>query len=193
MIELLKEADAACYMAKEKGRNRIHVYHAEDSEMLQRHGEIQWIERLHKALEEDRFLLYAQTIAPLDGSAEKHYEILLRMIDDNDDIIAPGVFLPAAERYNLISKIDGWVIEHAFSLLANNPDFLKIIDFCSINLSGQSLTDSRILEIIAKQLEKSGVDGKKICFEITETAAISNLSSAKEFISRVKGLGCGGG
>lgn len=190
VIELLKEADAACYMAKEKGRNRIHVYHAEDSEMLQRHGEIQWIERLHKALEEDRFLLYAQTIAPLDGSAEKHYEILLRMIDDNDDIIVPGVFLPAAERYNLISKIDCWVIEHAFSLLANNPDFLKIIDFCSINLSGQSLTDPRIFEIIAKQLEKSGVDGKKICFEITETAAISNLSSAKEFISRVKGLGC---
>ena len=190
VIELLKDADAACYMAKEKGRNRIHVYHAEDSEMVQRHGEIQWVERLHKALEEDRFLLYAQIIISLDCSAEKHYEILLRMIDEKGDIILPGIFLPAAERYNLMSKIDRWVIEHAFGLLAENPEFLKQITFCSINLSGQSITDNDFLGFIMTQLNESGIQGEKICFEITETAAISNLSTAIKFISTLKEFGC---
>ena len=190
VIELLKDADAACYMAKEKGRNRIHVYHAEDTEMVQRHGEMQWVERLQKALEEDRFLLYAQAIVPLGSNTNKHYEILLRMVDDNDDIILPGAFLPAAERYNLVSNIDYWVIKHAFSVLANNLEFLNQIEFCSINLSGQSLTDSKILELIVDQLDESRIDGNKMCFEITETTAISNLSSAMKFISTLKDLGC---
>jgi EAL domain-containing protein (putative c-di-GMP-specific phosphodiesterase class I) len=97
---------------------------------------------------------------------------------------------PAAERYSLISKIDRWVIKHAFGLLANNPVFIKQINFCSINLSGQSLTDPDILNFIITQLDESGVPGEKICFEVTETAAISNLSTATKFISRLKGLGC---
>ena len=135
LTELLKNADAACYMAKDKGRNRIHVYHAEDVEMAQRHGEMQWVTRLNQALAEDRFCLYAQTILPLDGSTDKHYELLLRMTDEEGEIIPPGAFLPAAERYNLMSKIDRWVIEHAFDLLADNPAFLSQINFISINLS----------------------------------------------------------
>ena len=188
--ELLKDADAACYMAKDKGRNRIHVYHTEDSELAQRHGEMQWVARLHHALEEDQFCLYAQTIMPLDGSADTHYELLVRMLDEKGETIPPGAFLPAAERYNLISKLDCWVVEEAFALLAENPAFFKQINFCSINLSGQSMAASDFLNFVIAQLDKSGIDGNKICFEITETAAISNLAIANKFISTLKGLGC---
>ena len=188
--ELLKDADAACYMAKDKGRNCIHVYHAEDLESTQRHGEMQWATRITQALEEDKFCLYAQPIVPLDGSSDKHYEFLIRMMDEQGKTIPPGAFLPAAERYSLISKIDHWVIEHAFGLLADNPVFLKQVSFCSINISGQSLSDSEILEFIITQLDKSGIQGEKICFEITETAAISNLNRATKFISTLKELGC---
>ena len=190
LTELLKAADAACYMAKDAGRNRIHVHHAEDVELAQRHGEMQWVTRINQALEDDRFCLYAQTIEPLDGSTDTHYELLIRMVDEKGGIIPPGAFLPAAERYNLISKIDHWVIGNAFGLLVDNAAFLKQIDFCSINLSGQSLTDPEILKFIIAQLDESGIQGKKICFEITETAAILNLSKAMKFISILKELGC---
>jgi diguanylate cyclase (GGDEF)-like protein/PAS domain S-box-containing protein len=190
LTELLKNADGACYMAKDQGRNRIHVYHPEDSEMAQRHGEMQWVTRLNQALEDDRFCLYAQAIVPLDSSTDKHYELLLRMVDEKGKIIPPGAFLPAAEGYNLISKIDRWVIENAFGLLKDNPAFLKQINFCSINLSGQSITEKDFLGFVITQLEDSGIGGEKICFEITETAAISNLSKAMKFISTLKDLGC---
>jgi EAL domain-containing protein (putative c-di-GMP-specific phosphodiesterase class I) len=112
------------------------------------------------------------------------------MIDEKGEIVPPGTFLPAAERYSLISKLDHWVIKHAFGLLAENPEFQKKINFCSINLSGQSLTDPEILEFIITQLGVSGIKSEKICFEITETAAISNLSTAIKFISTLKGIGC---
>jgi diguanylate cyclase (GGDEF)-like protein/PAS domain S-box-containing protein len=190
LTELLKNADAACYMAKEQGRNRIHVHHAEDAEMAQRHGEMQWVTRLNHALDEDRFCLYAQTIMPLDDRTDKHYELLIRMVDEKGEIIPPGAFLPAAERYNLISKIDHWVIENAFGLLADNPAFLKQINFIAINLSGQSLTDPIILKYIITQLDESEISGDHICFEITETAAISNLGKAIKFISSLRGMGC---
>ena len=190
LTELLKNADIACYMAKDKGRNRVHVYHGEDSEIAQRHGEMQWVTRISQALEEDRFCLYAQIIVPLDGSPHKHYELLIRMIDEKGEIIPPGAFLPATERYNLISKIDRWVIEHAFRLLVAHPRFLDQIDCIAINLSGQSLADEEFKEYVMKQLQDTGMEGEKICFEITETAAISNLNMATKFISALKGLGC---
>ncbi|MBL4638782.1 MAG: EAL domain-containing protein, partial [Proteobacteria bacterium] len=190
LTELLKDADAACYMAKDKGRNRIHVYHAEDLDIAQRHGEMQWVTRIQHALEEDKFCLYAQSIVPLDHNTDKHYELLIRMIDDKGEIIQPGAFLPAAERYNLITQIDRWVIENAFRLLAENPAFQSQISFISINLSGPSLAEQNVLDFIITQLDKNGIDCKKICFEITETAAISSLGSAIKFISTLKGLGC---
>ncbi|MCK5668709.1 MAG: diguanylate cyclase, partial [Gammaproteobacteria bacterium] len=190
LTELLKRADAACYMAKDKGRNCIHVYHAEDLETTQRHGEMQWATRLNQALEDDRFCLYAQPIMSLDGGSDEHYELLVRMINEKGKIVPPGAFLPAAERYSLISKLDHWVIEHAFGLLAESPEFLKKINFCSINLSGQSLVDNTFLDFIVAQLNASGIDGEKICFEITETATISNLSTAMKFISTLNGFGC---
>ncbi len=188
--QLLKSADAACYMAKELGRNRIHVYHDEDETMAKRSGEMQWVTRINKALENDRFCLYAQAIVPLGTSLNKHYELLIRMIGEENEVIPPGAFLPAAERYNLISKIDYWVINTSFDLLANNPIFLNQINFCSINLSGQSLTDPNVLDFIITKLDEAELDAEKICFEITETAAISNLSIAKKFISTLKGFGC---
>ena len=190
LTELLKQADAACYMAKDMGRNRIHVYHEEDSEIALRHGEMQWVTRIHQAIEDNRFCLYAQPIVPLDGSTDEHYELLIRMIDEKGELILPGAFLPAAERYNLILKIDYWVIENAFKLLMDNPVFQRQINFCSVNLSGQSLIDHDFLDFIIKQLETSDIQGEKICFEITETAAISNLNAAKNFITRLKEMGC---
>ncbi len=190
LMELLIEADAACYMAKDTGRNRIHVYHTEDSEIAERHGEMQWVTRLQKALDENRFCLYAQSIVPLDNSTEKHYELLIRMIGDKGEMIPPGAFLPAAERYNLITQLDYWVIETVFSLLKENPEFQSQISFISINLSGQSLAEESVLDFIITQLGETGIDGEKICFEVTETAAISNMNTAIKFISKLKGLGC---
>ncbi len=190
LTELLKEADAACYMAKDSGRNRIHIYQPEDAETAQRHSEMRWVSKINQALEEHRFCLYAQAIEPLDNSSEIHYELLIRMLDENQEIIPPGAFLSAAERYNIITKIDLWVINQAFNLLVNNPIFVEAVSFISINLSGQSLADSNVLNFIKKQLGKTGVDGKKICFEITETAAISHMGMATQLISTLKQLGC---
>ena len=190
LTELLKHADAACYVAKDNGRNRIHVHDIDDAEIVQRHGEMQWVTRINKALQENRFCLYAQAIIPLYAGGGKHYEFLIRMIDEQGKTIPPGAFLPAAERYNLISKIDHWVIEAVFDLLENNPKFLKQVDFCSINLSGQSLTDMSFQDHVIKRFTSTTIPPGKICFEITETAAISNLSTATLFISKMKVLGC---
>ncbi len=190
LTELLKQADAACYMAKDLGRNRIQVYHGETLSPTRRHGEMQWVTRIYQALEQQRLCLFAQTIEPLDNRHDKHYELLLWMKDEDGLLIPPDAFLPAAERYNLIERLDAWVIEKAFSLLAANPVFLAQIHFISINLSGHSLTKHGFLDFITAELDKSGIDGKKICFEITETAAISNLSTANKFLSALKELGC---
>lgn len=190
LVELLKQADAACYTAKELGRNRVHVYHPEDTLLAQRRGEMQWVARINQALQEDRFCLYAQPIVALDKSHAKHYELLIRMLDESGDIVPPGAFLPAAERYNLIEKLDTWVIENAFRLMASHLEFSKSIDFLSINLSGPSLTNRHFLEFITSQLRASGVDASKVCFEVTETVAISNLNAAITFISVLKQIGC---
>lgn len=190
LTELLRDADAACYMAKDKGRNRIHVYHEEDSEIAERHGEMQWVTQIQHALDEDKFCLYAQAIVLLDNSTDKHYELLIRMVGDKGEKIPPGAFLPTAERYNLMTQIDRWVIENAFRLLAENPIFQSQINFVTINLSGQSLVEQSILEFIIAQIDKNGIDCEKIGFEITETAAISNLGVALKLISTLKERGC---
>lgn len=191
LLDIMKNADAACYMAKEMGRNRFHVYSLEDMGIAERRGEMRWVERINEAIEEDKFCLYLQTIeALLDGSVEKHYEFLIRMVDEQGKIIPPGAFLPAAERYNLIVGLDRWVVNNAFKLLLDNPNFLKKANFFAINISGPSLADSGFLAFVVDAFASTKISPSKICFEITETAAISNLSTATLFINKMKALGC---
>ncbi|MDB2330475.1 EAL domain-containing protein [Alteromonas sp.] len=188
--EVLKLADVACYIAKEKGRNRIHVHYDDDKELAERQGEMQWVNKVQDAIDENRFKIYAQLIEPLSSNDALHYELLLRMVDVKGELIPPGAFLPPAERYQLIVKVDSWMIENAFTLIRNNPDFLENINFLSINLSGQSLTNDDFLAFITEKLNVLGEQCTKICFEITETAAISNLEQASAFIDGLKVLGC---
>lgn len=190
LTELLKVADVACYMAKDKGRNRIHVHCDEDAELVERQGEMHWVNRLQHALDEDRFCLYAQMIQPLKESEGEHFELLIRMVGEDGDIIPPGAFLPSAERYNLMCPLDKWVITNAMRLLKAHPEFLNRIDFISINLSGQSITDERFLEFVLKEIRSLKNSATKVCFEITETAAISNLLLAGKFISELRKFGC---
>lgn len=190
LTEIMKQADAACYAAKESGRNRIHVYNEEDTSLAKRYGEMQWVARINSALEDDRFHLYAQPIMDIVDADTAHYELLLRMEDENGEIIPPGAFLPSAERYNLVSKLDRWVLNAAFKWLTEMPKNKKFVSFCSINLSGNNLGDDQFRTYVIDQINESNIDASKICFEVTETAAIANLNNAMDFINSLKEMGC---
>ncbi len=188
--EVFKEADSACYAAKEAGRNRVHLYSQDDKGISQRRGEAQWMIRIQSALENDRFELNYQPIIPLkDGGEHIRYEILLRMIGDNGELIPPGAFIPSAERYQLMARIDRWVIQNLFNWMDNYWDY-NSNDIFAINLSGQSLVDENLLYRIKKLFSEYAVPPGRICFEITETSAISNLSKAQVFMDELKQLGC---
>ncbi len=188
--EVFKAADSACYAAKEAGRNRVHIYSPDDEEISQRRGESQWMVRIQNALDEDRFQLNYQPIISIQGQQQDiHYEILLRMIGEQGDIIPPGAFISAAERYQMMSQIDIWVIEHLFEWLAIYRDN-NCRDIFAINLSGQSLTDEGLLNRVRQLFDAYEIPTECISFEITETAAISNLSQAQQFINELKQLGC---
>ncbi|MCJ7592008.1 MAG: EAL domain-containing protein [Woeseiaceae bacterium] len=188
---LLSAADSACAAAKEAGRNRIHSFQENDIDLMRRRREMQWAARINNALEEDRFELFRQTILPLQAHEEgAHYEILLRMRDENGGIISPGLFIEAAERYGITPNIDRWVIRSAFRWLVSEADERERLALCSINLSGQSFGDEKFLPFVIDQFQMSGIDATKICFEITETAAIASYSQANRFINALKELGC---
>ncbi|MEM7357311.1 MAG: EAL domain-containing protein, partial [Acidobacteriota bacterium] len=189
---LLTAADSACYVAKDQGRNRIHRYHEDDAILAQRHGEMQWVTRINRALEEDRFHLYCQPIVMISGDDEccEHYELLLRMEGDDQEQVMPGAFLSAAERYDLIQRIDRWVIDAAFDWLVRHRSHLDRLGFCSINLSGRSVGDKAFIDFIAERLEDSAIPAQKICFEITETVAIANLTQATRLIRKLRAQGC---
>jgi two-component system CheB/CheR fusion protein len=188
---ILKEADSACYAAKDEGRNRVHVYRADDAELAKRQGEMQWVARIQRGLEEERFHLDVQPITPVNGTADGgYYELLLRMKDEEGQVVPPGVFLAVAERYNLSTKLDHWVIATAFEWLTQHSQQLERLFLCSINLSGHSLGDEKFLEFVNRQFNETKLPPQKICFEVTETAAIANLASAARFIKVLKQRGC---
>jgi diguanylate cyclase (GGDEF)-like protein len=189
----LSSAALACVVAKEQGRNRVHVYHPSDQDMIRHENEMHWVSRINLALEQERFLLYKQKILPLQGNpdSEEHYEILLRLKDENGNLIPPFNFIPSAERYNLMSKLDRWVVKTTLEKIADviqkNPES-KLS--CSINLSGQSFCEPRFAEFIIDQINETKVPTNRICLEITETAAVSNLSQTVKFIESLKIIGC---
>ena len=195
LSDILCAADSACYMAKEKGRNRVHVYEENDLEMQERQGQMQWVQKIHDVLEQNRFRLFFQVIEPLSrqpGEKGKiHGEVLLRIMDEDMKLIGPGSFIPSAERYNLMPMIDRWVIENTLKLLTDNLDtVINVMDRCCINLSGQSLSDERFKEFLIEEIKNTRVPPQLLCFEITETAVIANLHTATSLISSLRDMGC---
>jgi diguanylate cyclase (GGDEF)-like protein/PAS domain S-box-containing protein len=195
ITQVLQAADAACYAAKDQGRNRVHVYQEDDAVVAQRHGEMQWVSRVKRALNENRFLLEAQPIVPIHQTgtqppAPRSYELLLRMRELDGSIVPPGAFLPAVERYNLTQRVDRWVISSALHWLAANPATTQRIGRVYVNLSGDSLSDPQLHDFIRAVLDETRVQPTKIGFEITETAAIGNLTRANQLIAELRRLGC---
>jgi diguanylate cyclase (GGDEF)-like protein/PAS domain S-box-containing protein len=187
---LLSAADAACYLAKEKGRNRVWVHQPDDVEMKQRRGEMQMISKLTHALEENRFTLYTQAIEPLLPGKGRllMQEILVRMLGKDGEIILPATFIPAAERYGIMPSIDRWVVRETCRQLSRESTPMPRIR--CINVSNQSLSDDGFLDYVLCQIEVSGVDPRLYCFEITETTAIANWDRATRFVLTLKGMGC---
>ena len=195
ITQVLQAADAACYAAKDQGRNRVHIYQEDDAVVAQRHGEMQWVARVKRALNENRFLLEAQPIVPILAAgtqppAPRSYELLLRMRELDGSIVPPGAFLPAVERYNLTQRVDQWVISNALQWLAANPATAQRIGRVYVNLSGDSLNDPQLHDFIRAMLDETRVLPTKIGFEITETAAIGNLTRANQLIAELRRLGC---
>jgi len=190
----LMEADNACYAAKDAGRDRLHIYSQDDEILTQRKGMMQWVSRVQRAIVENDLVLYQQSIIRTDDFNNlPHYELLIRMKDEQGDVIAPGQFLPAVEHYGMAAEIDLWVVENVINRLeAARGAGHDISGVYGINLSGQSLGDARFYEDIIKRIGDNDLiqSNAYICFEITETAAISNITAALEFITRLKAVGC---
>jgi diguanylate cyclase (GGDEF)-like protein/PAS domain S-box-containing protein len=193
LAQVMSSADAACYLAKEEGKNRVHEYEMDDTTVAERYGEMQWIHRIHGAFEDRRFRLFYQFIQPLGDGAGRELlcEVFLRMLDRAGKIIAPAAFIPAAERYRLIESLDRWVVKTAFRALteAQRREVSRPVLF-ALNISGQALGEEGFLAFVVEQLEESGVDPRRICFEITETAALSKLDAAIHFMTLLKAKGC---
>ncbi|RFF27386.1 MULTISPECIES: bifunctional diguanylate cyclase/phosphodiesterase [unclassified Wenzhouxiangella] len=186
-------ADAACYRAKDKGRGSYYIGSVDRFASEQVRGDMQWVSRIQAALDQDRLQLYAQPIVPL-GAGEKeglHFEILVRMLDERGRILPPGEFLEAAERYNLVHRIDRWVVKHTLDWLEADAGLADIVSSCAINLSGLSLGDEELIAQVSNWLDRGhSIPASALCFEVTETAAVQNLAQARVFINRLRAMGC---
>jgi len=193
VAEALNAADSACYRAKQNGRNRVQVYHHSDDAVHSTHGEMEWGSRVHAALAEKRYCLHAQDIAPLQNSCGegKHIELLLRMVNEDGQLVPPMDFIPAYERYNLMPLLDRWVIDAAFAELAcRNTALPGEIAVCAINLSAASLADNSMPIYIQECAARHSIALDIICFEISESVAVSNLEQVAAFIRVLQSAGC---
>jgi len=193
MHMLMAMADAACYAAKNAGRNQVWLYQDSDAYLVSQQAEMALVSDLHDALANNRFELHAQKLIPLQVSEHSkglHCEVLVRLRDHDGQLVSPAVFIPAAENYGLIYKIDRWVIEQTLKLLGSDADMLAAVSVCSINLSGQSFAQADLVDFITNCMAEHGVPGHKLCFEVTETAAVSQLSQVADFIRAMRSLGC---
>jgi diguanylate cyclase (GGDEF)-like protein/PAS domain S-box-containing protein len=187
--EILSHADLACNTAKQQGRNRVNLYNPDDLGKADMQADMSWATRVREMLEHDRFQLVYQPIIAAHSGEILDYEVLVRMVCDDGQLILPGGFMPAAERFGLIHSVDRWIVRRAIAQLAQLQQ--RGMDTCfSINLSGKAFEDTTLLPLIRDLLESSGLDPSRITFEITETAAIANLAAAEEFIIALKDLGC---
>ena len=196
LAQVLSAADMACYVAKERGRNRYHVYQESDADFARRHGEMLWVTRLNQALRDNRFVLYRQEIRPIAATAPGHfYEVLLRIRNEDGSLSLPGSFLPAAERYDLMCAIDRWVIQHLFAApdlwLGNaTPMPAEHMTLATINLSGASLNDETFLDFVRESIKRYDINPRAICFEITETVAITHFDRAIRLVTALREIGC---
>lgn len=187
--EILIEADIAMYDAKAAGRNRVALYDAAGNRQSQAQEGLSWAQKIRRALEEDRFVLHAQPILSLTADLTPHHELLIRMRGDDGELIAPGEFLAIAERVDLVQSIDRWVFRSAIELLAQHQEASREIKL-AVNLSARSMVDPEMTTFVAQELANAGIDGRGLCIELTETAAVANVSRAQRFAQELRELGC---
>jgi diguanylate cyclase (GGDEF)-like protein len=192
LAEVMSHADAACYMAKDRGRNRIHFYAEQADETIRRRGEMEWANRLRWVIEEGRLLLDYQEVQPLQGQPDHdpHIELLIRLRDEDGKIVMPGAFLPAAERYGMMPLLDRWVVGEAISNFERLHISGRAPGRCSLNLAASTLEDDDLADYLLDLIERHGVAPSRLCFEITETEAVRNLARAVRFIERLRSVGC---
>jgi diguanylate cyclase (GGDEF)-like protein len=192
LAEALSQADTACYMAKDHGRNRVHVFSEQDAETIRRRGEMEWAHRLRWVIEERRLLLDYQEVKPLrpDAGVSPYIELLVRLRDEEGRVVAPGAFLPAAERYGLVPLVDRWVVAEALAHFAALHGSAREPARCAFNLSAATLQDDGMADFILEHVQRHGVAPQRLCFELTETEAVRNLARAARFIERLRGFGC---
>ncbi len=191
VAEVLSAADSACYLAKDAGRNRVQVYRLDDHKIRSRSGEMQWVARLVEALEQSRFTLFAQEIRPVsDASLETGYEILLRLLDQDGQLVLPMNFIPAAERYGLMPRLDRWVIERTLTELGTLRQLERPLPRLAVNLSAASLEDGELFSFVSNGLRRHRVPAHRLSFELTETAAVTQLTAVSGLLKGLRSLGC---